>query len=502
MRTWSLRRRVVATFGALALVLVVITAGIVVSLVQAIQLGNAVVYRWGPATQRSQAVLTDMINQETGVRGYALSARPESLQPYTDYVAREPLDAAALRTYLVGKQRLVVLLNQLQASVGVWQVQTAQPLIQLARAGDPQVTLRVHSVADTARFNDIRARAADVAAGVQDELANAREARRTAFSFLIVALCITAIVIVAGLVAVWRGLHRWVLTPVDELAAQARAVATTRRRARIVPRGPPEFIALGNDVEWMREQAAHALAEIEAASVELARSNADLEQFAYVASHDLSEPLRKIANFCQLLERQYGDELDDRAKQYIGFAVDGAKRMQTLISDLLALSRVGRTTDSFSRVDTGAALRLALENLDDAIEASGAGVGHSELPVITGDHALIVSLFENLIGNSIKYRGADPPLIVVTAVPEPETAGWLFTVQDNGIGVEPQYAERIFAIFQRLHLRETYPGTGIGLALCRRIVEFHGGRIWLDTQHAGPGATLRFTLPERPRRDS
>jgi signal transduction histidine kinase len=501
MRTWTLRRRVAASFGAFALAFAVVVIATVVSLVQVLQHGNDVVYRWGPAASRSQALLEDMINQETGVRGYALSGRPESLQPYQTYRAQEPKDAAALRTYLTGNEHLLVLLNQFQVSVGVWQVETAQPLIDLVRAGDRQAAIRVDSAADRIRFDDIRARSAALSAGVQRELQRARSARQTAFTWLIIALCVAAAVIVLGAVAVWRGLHRWVLGPVDVLAAQARAVATNRPGARIAPRGPPEFVAMGNDVEWMRVQAARSLSDTEAASAELTRSNADLEQFAYVASHDLSEPLRKIANFCQLLERQYADELDDRAKQYIGFAVDGAKRMQALIADLLALSRVGRTSESFTPVDTDAALRQALDNLDEAIEASGAGVGHSDMPIVPGDESLLVSLFENLIGNSIKYRSIDPPLVVVTAVHDAAQGLWTFTVQDNGIGIQPQYAERIFAIFQRLHLRDTFPGTGIGLSLCRKIVEFHGGRIWLDTQEAHQGATFRFTLPERARRD-
>jgi light-regulated signal transduction histidine kinase (bacteriophytochrome) len=315
---------------------------------------------------------------------------------------------------------------------------------------------------------------------------------------LIVALCIAAVLITAGAIGVWRGLHRWVLGPVDRLAAQARRITEGQPDARIVPVGPPELLAMARDVESMRSQAAAALAEVEAASAELARSNADLEQFAYVASHDLSEPLRKIANFCQLLERQYGPELDDKARQYIGFAVDGAKRMQSLIADLLALSRVGRTSDSFVWVDTTEALDHALDNLEEIIQATGAGIGHSDLPTVAGDPALLAALFENLVGNAIKYRSDEPPLVVVTAVADTGAGLWTFTVSDNGIGIDPQYADRIFAIFQRLHLREAYPGTGIGLALCRKIVESHGGRLWLDTHAPPPGATFRFTLPERP----
>ena len=232
-------------------------------------------------------------------------------------------------------------------------------------------------------------------------------------------------------------------------------------------------------------------------TAELTRSNDDLQQFAYVASHDLSEPLRKVANFCQLLERQYGDQLDDRAKQYIDFAVDGAKRMQALISDLLALSRVGRTTDEFVPVELDAVLDRAIDNLTTVIEASGATIERAtKLPCVSGDPALLTSLLENLVSNSVKYRREGvPPVVTVSAEPDDTQQRWVVSVSDNGIGIDPQYAERIFAIFQRLHLRDSYGGTGIGLALCRKIVEFHGGHIWLNAVESEFGATFKFALP-------
>jgi light-regulated signal transduction histidine kinase (bacteriophytochrome) len=273
-------------------------------------------------------------------------------------------------------------------------------------------------------------------------------------------------------------------------------VAEGDNRQVIVPSGPPEFRDLGADVDTMRRRIADELDRIAQTRDELARSNADLEQFAYVASHDLSEPLRKVANFCQLLERQYGDQLDEKAHQYVAFAVDGAKRMQALIADLLTLSRVGRTTERFVPVDTNRTLARAIATLEDKITPTGGGVGHSDLPTVMGDPSLLTSLFENLVGNAIKYRSDQPPLVVVTAVSDREARIWTFAVKDNGIGIDPAYADRIFAIFQRLHLRDEYGGTGIGLALCRKIVEFHGGRIWLDTSLTS-GATFRFTIPER-----
>jgi hypothetical protein len=496
--TWTLRRRVAVSFGAMGLVLVLLATLIGVSLTQLVTNGDDVVNRWSPARLRSQDLLTDLINEETGLRGYALSGRVESLQPYDQYSAQEPNDAASMRAYLSGHPPMIAALDAFGQAAEVWRTQTAQPLIAALGAGtDPRTIAAGSSQADKARFDAVRLRAAELMNAVQAELGHARDRRSTALLFFVVALSVSALTLCTAGFVIWRGLHRWVLGPVDRLAVQARAVAAGLPGARIVPRGPPEFISMAADVESMRRQAATALLEAEAAGAELTRSNADLEQFAYVASHDLSEPLRKIANFNQLLERQYGPQLDDTARQYIGFAVDGAKRMQKLIDDLLALSRVGRNTDAFVAVDLTVALDDALANLEDVIAETGAGVGHSDLPTLLGDSSLLTALFDNLIGNAIKYRGDEPPLVVVTAVADPEAGFWTFTVSDNGIGIDPQYAERIFAIFQRLHHREEYSGTGIGLALCRKIVEFHGGRIWLDTRADPPGATFRFTLPER-----
>jgi light-regulated signal transduction histidine kinase (bacteriophytochrome) len=309
-----------------------------------------------------------------------------------------------------------------------------------------------------------------------------------------------ALVVLAGLL-VWRGLERSVLTPIETLGERTRTVAAGNLTHAIAAVGPPEIAQLGTDVELMRARIVDELDAVEQARIalvarseDLARSNADLEQFAYVASHDLSEPLRKVANFCQLLERQYAPQLDDKARLYIGFAVDGAKRMQILIGDLLAFSRVGRASDDFEDVDTGDSLDRAIANLDDRITGSDAVIVRSGMPTVRGEPTLLTALFQNLVGNAIKYRGEDVPRVEISASRSDEA--WLFTIADNGIGIEPKYADRIFAIFQRLHLRDQYGGTGIGLALCRKIVEFHGGRIWLVPSRP-PGATFQFTLPDR-----
>lgn len=232
--------------------------------------------------------------------------------------------------------------------------------------------------------------------------------------------------------------------------------------------------------------------ELQMTLLELERSNMELQQFAYVASHDLQEPLRMISSYLQLLERRYKGKLDQDADDFIDFAVDGARRMQGLINDILQLSRLGTREKSLSTVDCEAILEEALTNLRVSIESSRAEVTHDPLPSVTADPTQLVQLFQNLVGNAIKFRGKADPLIHVSA--QQNEAAWLFSVRDNGIGIDPQYSSRIFGIFQRLHGRGEYPGTGIGLAICRKIVEGHGGRIWVESE-PGSGATFFFTLP-------
>ncbi len=249
--------------------------------------------------------------------------------------------------------------------------------------------------------------------------------------------------------------------------------------------------ALGNQIGQfiVRKQAEESLAE---RAADLARSNRELAQFAYVASHDLQEPLRMVSSFTQLLARRYRGKLDDDADEFISYAVDGASRMQVLINDLLAYSRVGTRGNLPVPTASDAALDRALDNLQTAIEESGAEVVREPLPSVMGDDAQLVQLFQNLLSNAMKFRGDRVPRVQIRA--EPAGKEWIFSIRDNGIGIDPQYAEQVFVIFQRLHTRVEYPGTGIGLAICKKIVERHGGRIWVESE-PGQGTTFFFALP-------
>ncbi len=251
--------------------------------------------------------------------------------------------------------------------------------------------------------------------------------------------------------------------------------------------------AVNADLRWEVAERGAAERALREKTDALARSNAELEQFAYVASHDLQEPLRMVSSYVQLFEKRYAGQVDAQAKKYIDYSVEGAKRMQALIGGLLEFSRVGRIDEPSGPVDMGSALDQALLNLRSAIEESHAVVTRGPLPSVTGNAGRLAQALQNLVGNAIKFRRpGEAPAIHVSAVPRRDE--WLFAVKDNGIGIDPQFLDRIFVIFQRLHTRAEYPGTGIGLSVCKKVIERHGGRIWVESE-PGAGATFQFTLP-------
>jgi len=322
------------------------------------------------------------------------------------------------------------------------------------------------------------------------------------------------VILLAAISAV--ALARTVIRPVRLLVEGTKEIGRGNLDYRIGKPGRDEIGALSfafnsmaaelQKVTASRDELDREIAERESAQktlrntlADLERSNKELEQFAYVASHDLQEPLRMISSYTQLLERRYGESLDQDARVFIGYAVDGANRMQRLIQDLLAYSRITTRGREPERVDTDAALDDALANLQAGVTETGASIVREGMPAVFADPSQLIQLFQNLIGNALKFRRpGEPPLIRVGAVHGSGEGRFVtFSVKDNGIGIDKKYYNRLFIIFQRLHGRHEYPGTGIGLALCKRIVERHGGKIWLESE-PGSGTTMYFTLPVEP----
>jgi signal transduction histidine kinase len=360
-----------------------------------------------------------------------------------------------------------------------------------------------------ADFDSIRASLTALQQNISAQRTHALTSLTDAADTLNIAFIVIAVGLLLIVIMLTIGVRRTTIVPLARLAADARQVADGDFGHELSQRGPREVRDLGADVDSMRERILSELSAVRAAnsslegantsleqrSHDLQRSNSELEQFAYVASHDLQEPLRKVASFCQLLQRRYGGQLDEKADQYIEYAVDGAKRMQMLINDLLAFSRVGRVEQERVPVPAADLLAQAQANLATAIRRSRAEVEAGELPTVLAEPTLLTAVFQNLLSNAIKFRGERAPRVTVTAQRDGDF--WVFAVADNGIGISSEYADRIFVIFQRLHDKTTYPGTGIGLAMTRKIIEYHGGRIWLDTA-AASGARFCFTLPVVP----
>ena len=287
--------------------------------------------------------------------------------------------------------------------------------------------------------------------------------------------------------------HRSIISSVKRLAEGARNIAEGNLRFRIEVKTKDELGLLAIKFNEMAEERMKAEEEITRQAKKLEISNRELEQFAYVASHDLQEPLRKVVSFTQLLKDRYQGKIDEKADRWIGFIVDGAFRMQNLIQDLLLYSRVETQGKEFELTDFTEVCRKAVANLDAALSELGGSVVTVDLPTLPADSSQMVRLFQNLLGNAIKYRGDQQPIIEVGA--KPENGSWVFAVRDNGIGIDPKNSKRIFDMFQRLHSRDEYSGTGIGLAVCKKIVERHGGTIRVISQ-VGMGSTFEFTIPK------
>jgi signal transduction histidine kinase len=449
-----------------------------------------------------QAALRD---QETGLRGFVISADRQFLTPYYDGQHAEHAAAEDIRRLLGQHADIIADLDAIERSAANWRKSYAEPLIASVTPNAPDTVSSEVADRGKAEFDRIRelfdtqnTNLAAASTHASDELSDINSWRNRVLGAMVL--------FVFAMAALLGYLTRAAITqPLAALAASCRRITEGDFSQTIaLPPRPKDIRDMAIDVENMRQRITAALAvsrateaRLDEQTVELRRSNAELEQFAYVASHDLQEPLRKVASFCQLLEKRYGDQLDERGVEYIGYAVDGAKRMQVLINDLLGFSRVGRMGIMQSEVDLDATLDTAAANLATAIEESDTEIVRPSqpLPQVIGDPTLLAMLWQNLIGNAIKFRHVDrSPRIVVDCELRTDTHEWLLTVSDNGIGIAEEFTEKVFVIFQRLHGRDVYPGTGVGLALVKKIVEYHGGSIRIDTTYTD-GTRFEFTLP-------
>jgi signal transduction histidine kinase len=505
----TLRRQLGVTVVSAGAVLLVILLYAVYSLLQVVHYQNRVTDIYASAISYSDGLTSRIGDIGSAVDAYLQSGVDSALGSYrtADTEAARAIRTAFLEDYGPDSE-VVVALDRTLGLVATWRSQFADPAVAEVSVEGPGAV----SDATVERGERLLADARDAALDLESVLETGREDASDALAawtrnlFLAVVVLAGAAVVVA--VGTWRTLRRRVLEPLADLAAKAEAVSTGELDLPVRTEGPGEIASLAHAVDAMRVELvarmateARSRAEIAEAheqvleqAEELRRSNRDLEQFAYVASHDLQEPLRKVASFTQLLQKRYGGELDERADQYIEFAVDGAKRMQRLIQDLLGFSRVGRSAGEAVEVDLVEACATAVTTLDAAVEESGGEVEVGDLPVVLGQQTLLVQLFQNLVGNALKFRHPDrTPRVTLGAVRREDA--WELWCADNGIGIDQQYADRVFVIFQRLHAKDAYEGTGIGLALCKKIVEFHGGEIWLDTD-VSQGTTIRWTLPD------
>jgi signal transduction histidine kinase len=506
---WALRQRITALCAVVGLVLVALGLVAVGTADASRNHLDTLLNKSGPMRTASEALTAALVDQETGIRGFAVTGDPAELAPYERGLANEKRLLDQITGVLgSGDGKIRGDVELVRAGAQQWREVVAEPVIAAVRTSGTAAGQALINDSARARFDGVRVEVTilqrDVVAFRDAAAANARQTGNTLVFLLIAA---AAVILIAGIVLLVV-LDRLVSRPVLRLADQVRRVANGEYERHIESAGAPELVRLAEDIEGMRRQIAAELAQVSEAreqiewvnkqlhaqADELTRSNRDLEQFAYVASHDLQEPLRKVASFCQLLQRRYQGQLDERADQYIGFAVDGAQRMQRLINDLLAFSRIGRITAGFTDIElddllTGVAAQFEGRVGDGEIVWSG-------LPRIEGEEPLLTTLFSNLIGNSLKFRRRDVPVRVEISARE-LPGEWEVTVADNGIGIEPEFADKVFVIFQRLHGRDAYEGTGIGLAIVKKIVEYHGGRIWLDPD-VREGTAIRFTFPMAP----
>jgi signal transduction histidine kinase len=479
--------RIAAGYGLVLLVMLGIAALTLIRLHDAAAVADRLSRDDAPDVQLIDDLRVQIVNEQIALSRFEGSVdtlprgSEELLQPYFRSHDQIFGDLAALAQSEGDAANLAVLLTQLHTEVQAAEAESTREIATI-RSGLPlgaEVATELHLV-DTARAT---------AAAIGDELA--LQIRISAADAQIAASDSNRIVIVASLLGTAFSLIVAVVVtlgisvPLRRLKASADRIAAGELVEPAPSHRRDEIGSLARAMTTM-------VRTLNKQAVELKRSNADLEQFAYIASHDLQEPLRMVSGFTGLLKRRYAGKLDADADEFIGFAIGGVNRMQELINDLLSYSRVGREDISAKPVDMQIVVDEALANLQTAIAERSALVSSGRLPTVLANHSMLVRLFQNLVGNALKFCKAERPIVRIEA--EQHGTEWVFSVADNGIGIDAQYRDRIFLIFQRLHKQGEYPGTGIGLAVCKRIVERNGGRIWLESE-PGKGTTFFFTLP-------
>ena len=486
--------RIAAGYGLVLLVMLAIAVITLVRLQGATAVADQLSQQDAPALQAIDDLNVQVIGEQMAVNRFLLSSeatprgREDFLGPYFQAHDLIFADLAAL----AGFERAAKLagmttaldqpsLDQLSSQIKIAETESDKEIAAI-RSGAP---IEVASALTFAQADVVRSLAVDIGDDVALQIRqSAEEAQRSATDS-------TRLVVIASILGVGCALAVALLVTLSISGPLRRLTATADRIAAGEMIEPPPSHRR-DEIGSLSRAVTKMVRTLSQQAVELKRSNADLEQFAYIASHDLQEPLRMVSGFTGLLKRRYAGKLDADADEFIGFAIGGVTRMQELINDLLSYSRVGREEVSAKPVDMQIVVDQALANLQMAIEERSALISSGQLPMVLANHGMLVRLFQNLIGNALKFCKAERPIIRIQA--EQRGAEWVFSVADNGIGIDPQYKDRIFLIFQRLHKQGEYPGTGIGLAVCKRIVERNGGRIWLESE-PGKGTTFFFTLP-------
>jgi len=462
----TFKSKTFAGFGTALAILIFVGVLSFLSMVQSIEDRQWVTHTH-VVLEKLDGLLSDLLDAETGQRGYIITGEESYLQPYKDGFAHVHEDLRALRELTADNPNQQRALDRLEPLIALKLAELQDRVGTRKQKGLAAATAAVREGSGKQHMDHIRAVIAEMKQE-EDRLLIRRSQELDASSRR------TSVMIATGDALALFFLFLGGLVINQEMGQRRRAEDEVRQ--------------LNADLE---RRVAERTAELAERAEELKRSNVELQQFAYVASHDLQEPLRMVASFTQLLAKRYRDKLDDDARDFISYAVDGATRMQTLIRDLLAYSRVGTQGKPFAPTRCDEVLDRVLDSLKLAIEESGAVITRGPLPTVQADALQLGQLFQNLLTNAIKFRGEKPARVQISA--ERNGRAWKISVRDNGIGFSAEHGERIFVIFQRLHTKAEYPGTGIGLAICKKIVERHGGRIWVESS-PGEGSTFSFTI--------